>query len=82
MLFSVGIVPSELLSRETNLFSEDVSGCSRAFILLAFMLGFGGIFGGTWIMIERYIIPQVPSEEAWPGVAIFFQPILINGRYL
>lgn len=48
---------------------------ARLWILVGFLLGFGGLIGGCYVLFGGYVVPNEP--DAWPGVAVFLQNSLI-----
>ncbi|XP_066922487.1 transmembrane protein 50A-like [Clytia hemisphaerica] len=44
---------------------------ARIWLLLGFLLGFGGLIGACWVLFGDYVTKDVPST--WPGVAVFLQ---------
>ncbi|CAF1199387.1 unnamed protein product [Adineta ricciae] len=85
-LLTIGIVASLALifvnSISNSRFRGDFyrDGCggvvlARAVLFLSFLLVFGSVIAGAWIMIALYMIPN--AKDIYPGVALFIQTLLI-----
>eukprot|EP00795_Rhopilema_esculentum_P013406 gene13406-4271_t len=44
---------------------------ARIWLLIGFIMGFGGLIGACWVLFGAYVVTGVP--DPWPGVAIFLQ---------
>ena len=54
---------------------------ARDWVVISFVLAFGGLLGSGWNLFARYVVPDqstghLPSDK-WPGIALFLQNILI-----
>lgn len=82
----VNVVSIDALS-DGGMFSSSSTSTTfaRLWMFLAFILSFAGLLGSGWIMIARYLVPIVNEDgqviglpkDAWPGVALLLQNILI-----
>ncbi|XP_029190319.1 transmembrane protein 50A-like [Acropora muricata] len=48
---------------------------ARVWLIMGFLLLFGGLIAATWILFGAYVVPADP--QPWPGVAIFLQNAFI-----
>lgn len=48
---------------------------ARVWLIMGFLLLFGGLIAASWILFGVYVVPGDP--QPWPGVAIFLQNALI-----
>ena len=48
---------------------------ARFWILLGFLMGFGGLIGGCYVLFGEYVARDV--DDSWPGVAVFLQNAFI-----
>lgn len=56
------------------------SGClgqtgARLWMLVGFLLLFGGLIGACWVLFGKYVVSD--ETNVWPGVAIFLQNAFI-----
>ena len=48
---------------------------SRLWILVGFLLAFGGLIGACWILFGKYVVTK--ETDVWPGVSVFLQNAFI-----
>lgn len=56
-------------------YSETDSRVAKGCLLIGFILGFTALMGSVWILISEYTTGTY--KNAWPGVALLFQNMLI-----
>jgi hypothetical protein len=56
-------------------FSEDISYKVRAWLFVAFALGFGSLGASIWMCVDSY--GHEPGDRVWPGVALVLQNVII-----
>ncbi|CAF0858753.1 unnamed protein product [Adineta ricciae] len=49
---------------------------ARIILFIAFLLAFGSLIGGAWVLFGYYI-PYKSSDKIYPGIAIFCQNLAI-----
>jgi len=57
------------------MFSEDISHRVRAWLFVAFAIGFGALGASIWMCVDAY--ENQSDLKAWPGVALVLQNVII-----
>lgn len=53
---------------------------ARVLLFIAFLLAFGAVIGGAWVLFGYYI--PYKKDKLYPGVAIFVQNLAIFIRFV
>merc|ERR1711991_85982 len=71
------VTPGSLNADSFNYSGTNVAGKARMWLLISFLLLFGGLIGGFWILFANYVSKGDEVISQWPGAAIVLSNFLV-----